>query len=30
MLFGIVAVGEVHLQPYILMFDKENKPDFTW
>jgi hypothetical protein len=30
MLFGIVAVGEVHPQPHILMFDKENKPDFTW
>jgi hypothetical protein len=29
MLFGIVAAGKLHSQPYILIFDKENKPDFT-
>jgi hypothetical protein len=29
MLFGIAAAGEVHPQPHILMFGKENKSDFT-
>jgi hypothetical protein len=30
MLFGFVAAGEVHPQPYILMFGKWSKLDFTW
>jgi hypothetical protein len=29
MLFGIMVAGEVHPQPHILMFGKQNKPDFT-
>jgi len=29
MLFGIVTAGKVHPQPYIFMFGKGNKPDFT-
>jgi hypothetical protein len=29
-MLGIVAADEVHSQPYIFIFSKENKPDFAW